>query len=400
LATVYDFAADDRIQCAVPVVFASSLEVNPDNGCPCNHVPGTLQIGDRADVLAIRAPAPVYIIGAREDGEFPADGMQLTGEKLKKIWGLCGAAGKTSCEIFAGPHDYNKLMRERAIGFFDLHLRGKGDGSPAPEAALKTEDPNDPQFLCLSAVPPGLKTMRDIARENLAANRSAAWEDVVALNGGMPGRAPLDFQILSTEGAKSTVTFQSEPGLTIPALLSLPKGTIKGALVLVSERGKSAAAGEFDIPSLVEAGVACLAIDARGTGELTGLDIRLMCYLGTAPAFAMAVDATAAEEAMRRYAPKVAVVGSGPGGAMVPLFAALMDPSINYVAGLQGLNSFQDVMDFPEEDKGVDYLGIQPRANYGPTLAALKAMIKCPSDWSARGETNPDWKTRLAASFD
>ena len=186
--------------------------------------------------------------------------------------------------------------------------------------------------------------------------------------------------------------------MTIPGLLWLPKGAPKAALVLVSEEGKIAAAKEFDIVSLTAAGCACLAIDARGTGELRGLDIRLMTYLGTAPAFAMAVDATAAVEAMRQYSSKVGVIGSGPGGAMVPLFAALMDPSIAYVAGLRGLKSFADVLDFPEEDRGVDYLGIAPRANYGPSLDALKAMVKCPADWSARDEKTPDWQAKFTAA--
>ena len=99
LATMYDFAADQRITCAVPVVYASSLEINPDNGCPCNHVQGTLQIGDRSDVLAIRAPAPLFVIGARQDWEFPPAGTQLTGEKLKKISG----------SLWSGPRRRHRL---------------------------------------------------------------------------------------------------------------------------------------------------------------------------------------------------------------------------------------------------------------------------------------------------
>src|SRR5208282_2271211 len=129
--------------------------------------------------------------------------MKLTGEKLKKIWGLYGAADQTGWEVFAGPHDYNKLMRERAMGFFDKFLRDKGDGSPVPEVALKTEDPDDRQFLALPEVPAGLKTMRDIARQNLAAAQPATFEDLVRLNGGLPKRAPLDFKILSSAGGKS-----------------------------------------------------------------------------------------------------------------------------------------------------------------------------------------------------
>ena len=399
LAAMYEFAADERITCAVPVVYPSSLEVNPDNGCACNHVPGVLQIGDRSDIMAIRAPAPLFTIGARQDGEFPPAGTQLSGEKLKKIWGLYGAAEKTGWQIFEGPHDYNKLMRERAMGFFDKFLKDKGDGSPVPEPALKTEDPADPQFLALAQVAPGLKTMRDIARENLTKASPVSFAEVVRLNGGMPKRATVNFKVVAKEGAKSVVTFESEPGLTVPGILWLPEGPPKGAAVLVSEGGKMAAAKEYNVPALVSAGYACLAIDVRGTGELEGLDIRLMTYLGTAPAFAMAVDAVAAVEVMRRYSPKIAVIGRGMGGAQVPMFTALMDPSVAYVAGLQGMRSYSEVLDLPKEDKGVNYFAIQPRASYGAPLEALKAMVKCPADWSARGEQDPDLARHLATVF-
>ena len=395
LATMYEFAADERITCAVPVVYPSSLEINPDNGCPCNHVPGMLQIGDRSDVLAIRAPAPLFVIGARRDGEFPPAGTQLTGEKLKKIWSLYGSADTTGWQIFEGPHDYNKWMRERAMGFFDKFLKSQGDGSPVPEPAIQTEDPSDRQFLALPNEADKFKTMRDIARENLADSHPASFDDFVRLNGGLPKRAPLSFKVLRTSGSKSAVTFQSEPRLTIPGLLWQPPGPPKGAVVLISEHGKIAAEKEFDIPALVAAGYVCLAMDARGVGELKGLDIRLMTYLGTAPAFAMAVDAVAAAEAMERYSSNVAVIGSGLGGAQVPLFAALVKPSIAYVAGLQGMKTYDDVLDFPKEDHNVDYLAIQPRANYAPTLEALRAMVKCPADWSVRGDADPDWKSRL-----
>jgi hypothetical protein len=120
-----------------------------------------------------------------------------------------------------------------------------------------------------------------------------------------------------------------------------------------------------------------------------------MTYLGTAPAFAMAVDTVAAAEVMDQYSPTVAVIGSGLCGAQVPMFAALLKPSIAYVAGLQGMKSYDEVLDFPKEDQDVNYMAIQPRANYGPTLQALRAMVKCPADWSTRGSSDPDWKSHL-----
>ncbi|MBI3722010.1 MAG: prolyl oligopeptidase family serine peptidase, partial [Fimbriimonas ginsengisoli] len=136
LATVYAFAADERFTAAVPVCYACSLELQPNNGCLCNHVPGTLQVGDRADVLGIRAPAPVMLIGASNDSEFPPDAMKRSGEKLRALYAIAGAADNARCQIFESGHDYSQPMREAALGFFDQHLRGRGNGKPVPEPAV------------------------------------------------------------------------------------------------------------------------------------------------------------------------------------------------------------------------------------------------------------------------
>ena len=111
----------------MPVCFPTSLEIEPHNGCPCNHVPGTLRIGDRADALAVRAPAPVFLIGADVDPEFPPAGTTKSGEKLKALWSLFGAEPDTGWRIFRSEHDYNLEMTAAALGFFDRHLKCEGD---------------------------------------------------------------------------------------------------------------------------------------------------------------------------------------------------------------------------------------------------------------------------------
>ena len=100
LATVYAFAAEPRFTCAVPVCYPTSLEVNPNNGCLCNHVAATLQIGDRSDILAIRAPAPVWLIGATDDAEFPGGDQAHRREDGSDL----GAAGRRrKCGIHPRP---------------------------------------------------------------------------------------------------------------------------------------------------------------------------------------------------------------------------------------------------------------------------------------------------------
>src|SRR5262249_9487682 len=160
---------------------------NPHNGCLCNHVPATLAIGDRADVLAIRAPAPVLVIGAQDDREFPPEGTKKTGEKLAALWKLFGAdasPGSTGWKVFPGPHDYNQGMRELALGFFDRHLRGSGDGSPVKEPALQPEKADGPELFCLAEPPAHELTLRDVARARLAQIQPRSWDEVVAVEGG------------------------------------------------------------------------------------------------------------------------------------------------------------------------------------------------------------------------
>ncbi|MEJ5170023.1 MAG: CocE/NonD family hydrolase, partial [Fimbriimonadales bacterium] len=122
-ATVYTFAVDRRIRCAVPVVYACSLEDQPDNGCPCNHLPDILSLGDRAHALAIRAPSPVLLLGATDDEEFPPDAMRKTAAKLSEMGRKLGFDDFAGVEIFEGPHTYSEPMRQVALRFFDTHLR-------------------------------------------------------------------------------------------------------------------------------------------------------------------------------------------------------------------------------------------------------------------------------------
>lgn len=399
LATVYAFAADERIQAAVPVVYATSLEVNPHNGCPCNHVPATLQIGDRADVLAIRAPAPVYVIGATDDPEFPPEGTRRTGEKLKSIWDLYGRADNARWEVLPGPHDYNQAMREKAMGFFDKHLQGIGDGSPVPEPPIVCEEPSNPQFLALPEVPAGAATLRDIARENLRQSPKVDFAQVIALNGGLPICEELNFRVVGRHGECTQVAFSPEKGITIPGLLWEPPSPVLGGAVLATEKGKNAAFVEFGVGALLEAGFAALAVDPRGIGELRGLDIRLMTYLGIAAPFAMAVDLRAAAEALRAVAPKVAVVGCGPGAAQAALFASLMDPQIAAVAGLNGMRSFVELIDLPPAQYEMEGLPLFPRANCGPSLERLRSLVSCPTLWTFGSDPMPDLADWLGRSF-
>jgi dienelactone hydrolase len=407
LATMWAFAAEPRFTCAASVVYASSLEVNPQNGCLCNHVPGSLRLGDRADVLAFRAPAPVLVIGADEDVEFPAEGMRLTEEKLRRLWGLFGKADDAWLRLFPGGHDYSRPMRETALGFFDKYLKGEGDGSPVPEPAFATEPPDSPELYVLPEPPGKTLTMREIARAKFdrtepgragsatgatirAKDRASVVRDFVRLNGGRPAAVDLQLKRLDEAGGKVRCTFLSESGLTVPAICWEARGTAKAFVVLVTDEGKGEAAGEFDVERLRAAGIACAAIDPRGLGELKGLELRFTTYLGQAPAYGMGWDITRAIAALAPETAKIAVVGRGSAAGQAALAAALVEPRVGFVAGLATLQEFTDAF---RDD--VPLIAIQPRANYSPPLSELRGQVKALAVWSFIGDPDPDWAGAL-----
>jgi len=392
LATMWAFAAEPRFTCAASVVYASSYEINPQNGCLCNHVPGSLQIGDRSDVLGLRAPAPILIIGAEEDPEFPAKGMRLSGDKLRRLWALFGKPDDAWLRMFPGGHDYSQPMRETAMGFFDKYLKGVGDGSPVLEPSFETEPPDAPELYVLPEPPLNALTMRGIAQSmfgRTAAGGTAA--DYIRLNGGLPGVVSPELKRLEESGGKVRCTFVSESGLTVPAIYWPATGTAKAFVVLVTEKGKAEAAEEFSVDRLRESGIACLAIDPRGLGELKGLDLRLATYLGQAPTFGMGWDITRAIAALAPDTAKIAVVGRGPAAGQAALAAALIEPRIRFIVGLATLKEFADAF---RED--VPQLAIQPRANYVPFLTKLRSLVKAETVWSFLGQPDPDWAGALS----
>ncbi len=367
LATLYTFAADDRYKAAVPVVYMSSLELAPDNGCLCNHVPGTCQVGDRSDVIGIQAPKPVYIMGAQNDGEFTPPAMRLTHEKMAKMWGLFGKSADAQSQIYAGGHDYNKPMRESMIGFFNKYLKGEGDGSPVPEPELRVIDPEDHQLLVLDPPPADERTMRDLSKEYLQnAPERVSIPEVLRINGGVPARTDLKYRELNT-GSKRAIVFEAQPGLQIPGILVLPKGKIDRVRIVVCDSGKAEAEKLFP----ASGNVATLYLDTLGIGELDGIEMRYTVYMGSSISFLDGYQIVRAAEAMSKYSTKVQLVGRGPIASQAVMYAGLMNTTFESIVGQQCLKSWQDVF-----NDGISDYAIQPRAHLLGSLAHLRSLIK------------------------
>src|SRR5262245_50322136 len=143
--TMYAGAWDERFKCVVPVCSVGNYQSYLQTACcMCEVVPGALKFTEEWTVLALTAPRALMVINATKDG------IQFSVGEAKKSLALTGPVYKLfdkpdnlRHEIFEGPHDYSKPMREAMYGFMTLHLKGEGKGDPIPEVAFKTENPED-----------------------------------------------------------------------------------------------------------------------------------------------------------------------------------------------------------------------------------------------------------------
>ncbi len=375
LATLYAFAADDRFRAAVPVVYMSSMELAPENGCLCNHVPGTAQIGDRSDVVAIQAPKPVLLIGAENDPEFPPEAMRLTHRKMQESWALLGRKDAASLRIFPSPHDYSKPMREAMIGFFDKHLRATGEGSPVSEPSIEVLNPEDRSQLVLDSPPSNERTMRDISLEYLAnAPKEVSAEEVFRANGGLPTLEPKLIANLQHIGGRLYADqIQSEPGLVAPMVRILGTKPPRSVPIYVSDRGKSAAI------RLHGQGLESMAafLDILGTGELAEFELRYSMYLGRSVAFTGGLQIVAAARLLRNElrGATIEIVADGPLSSLAAMYAGLIDPTISKITAERALRTWEDAF-APGQSP---YL-VQPRAHLLGPLEGLRAKVKN-SNW-------------------
>ncbi|MBE6358181.1 MAG: hypothetical protein E7057_02910 [Lentisphaerae bacterium] len=133
--TMYLAAMDERIAAAMPVVSVGSYEsyVNGVN-CICELLPDGLTFTDEAGVLALIAPRPLNIGNALYDCNhtFAVGEMLKTYHQVEKVYWNLGVPGNLRYTVSNRVHGMHDEQRQAVIGWFDLHLKGIGNGNPVP----------------------------------------------------------------------------------------------------------------------------------------------------------------------------------------------------------------------------------------------------------------------------
>ena len=291
--TAYLSALDDRIHVAAPSCYLTSWRRLLDTIGPQDAeqilLPWIADGLDHADFVYAFSPKPYLILSAIRDF-FSISGARATNQEARRVYEVLGVPDKLSMVETDDGHGYSKPRRMAAYRWFGRWLKGVDDQAPEPEVVMATEE----ELRCTDsgqvATALGGETVSTLNRqrvEELGGNRRrlsgsqdlAAYQEEIRKqvrrlsNVELPKEAvPVtSYGELQRPGYRiQKLTYESEPGIVVPALLFVP-GTgekRKPAIVYVHGQGKSAGAGPGgQIEQLVEAGIVVLAIDTRGSGE-------------------------------------------------------------------------------------------------------------------------------------
>ncbi|MDZ7640320.1 MAG: acetylxylan esterase [Bryobacterales bacterium] len=279
--TAYLSALDDRIQVAAPSCFITSWRrilksIGPQDAEQC--VPPFLGEGlDHADFIHAFAPKPYMMLSAIRDF-FSITGARETYAEARKVYDLLGASDKIAMTEADDGHGYSKPRRLASYKWFDKWLKGVDEDTIEEPVVPRREEELWATKTGQVASELQGETVSTLNRALLrqSPHGMATPEQIRRLIGyerteGVPAVKP--FGTIKRDGYHiEKLSYLSEPGIEVPALLYLPAGAANrvAGVVYLSSEGKSAEA--VDLEAMVKQGLAVLSIDARGFGETRTLE--------------------------------------------------------------------------------------------------------------------------------
>ncbi len=283
--TSYLMALDERIVAAAPSCYLTSLErlfatIGPQDAE--QNVTGQVAFGmEHADYVTLHAPRPTLILAATRDF-FDIQGTWTTFREAKLLYGLMGHGERVDLVEFDTTHGYPKPQREAAVRWMRRWLLGKDD-APVEEDVPVAKD-REVQCTRTGQVLEDFKGKSVFAlnterERELVPRRAAAAGDRPALLKEVRRRIGLADEVRPARPRERgevkrdgyvirKLAFETEPGITVPALLFTAGAEAGPPVLYVHGDGKAADAGPGGpIEKLVRAGKRVLALDLRGLGE-------------------------------------------------------------------------------------------------------------------------------------
>lgn len=283
--TSYLMALDDRIQCAAPGCYITSLRrlmetIGPQDAEQNIHAQ-IAQGMDHADYILMHAPQPTLICAAKEDF-FDIGGTRDTFRKARRGFALMGVPERVDMVEADGKHGFSLPLRVGAVRWMRRWLLGNDE--PVTEAdtpvLTKTEALCTPRGQVMLL--PGARNVYDLNSDletELAETRRQFWrqtprnralEEVRQITGirkldALPKPQCERAGSVARQGYRvEELILRPEPDIWLPALLFVPDRPGGERTLYLNVAGKDADAA---IEKLAAEGRIVLAVDLRGLGE-------------------------------------------------------------------------------------------------------------------------------------
>jgi hypothetical protein len=278
--TMWLTALDERIKAAMSVVsvgtFQSYIMGTP---CICEVVADAFDMTEEAGILALIAPRAIKMCNHKKDDNpafFPSE-MIRSYTNAKPVFTMYGAEDNISYQLFDLPHGYMAEDREAVLGWFDLHLKAIGDGSPKKEIPFELLPEEQ-----LMVFPKGQRDT-DVSGTVEYCKRRGKELRSVFLN-ARSGDAALKRRELSAllgvteaSGLKHVYEYQQMNGWDrfalastdnklIPVLLRAPRDKGKEIVIVCNPDGKENIPRGL-IDEIIQSGKGVAVVDLSGTGE-------------------------------------------------------------------------------------------------------------------------------------
>lgn len=295
LNSLFTAAIDERIACTVVVGFTFEFSNWIQYGgahCTCTHLPGVFQQMDWFEIGGLIGPRPLLMIQGARDAIFPITGARQSAARVGRIYEALDQPSKLSFEALADqPHAYSRPFREVMYPWMERHLNPEAIRTEAAEGDVTPLPEKDPRLLCDPAgeFMPRTPTVVELARTRaltLVQTKNTPADDVSRAqrierirewvrppDDGPSFLAPrIHRRGQSASATWELLTFNSEDGLPLPAILWTPTNVPPPVrcVVVADSKGKAAIATSGLPERLTAQGWAVLAVDLRGRGETLG----------------------------------------------------------------------------------------------------------------------------------
>ena len=288
--TAYVMALDDRVKCASPRNYMTSLRrlvetIGPQDAEQNIH--GQIAEGmGHGDFILMAAPCAVLLLVGTHDS-FDIDGAWETLREAKRAYARLGIAERVDIFEADAGHGATDAMLAGLVRWMRRWLQGVDEREvlglkERAEAVGPMHCTPRGQVLLLEGARSTFDLNMDL-EERLAEKRRRFWEhatneeamaQVRELSGirRLEELPPLQYRHVGTikrEGCRvDKLLLEPEPGIWLPALRFVPLETRKLPVLYVDGRGKHVEAGPgARIERLAEQGHTVLAFDMRGLGE-------------------------------------------------------------------------------------------------------------------------------------